>query len=219
VHKITNSIKSQFMTIYTRTDEGQLAAYSPSSVLPRKLRSLLKVIDGKTPVSVYNDSLKAFGDVEGVLTSLEMAGLIRPIAQSQQYTPAAVVPETASPAATMVWGNTDTRQPSAPMSRTFRSTGSAGQNSQVGFAPSNTAAYVSGPARAQALGRAVDLMSNFVLTYAPEQSFMVLKELEELTDLEQLAVTLGGYEMLMAHLGPVAQEHLLLVKQILRENL
>jgi hypothetical protein len=115
------------MTIYTRTEEGQLAAYSPSSVLPRKLRSLLKVIDGKTPVSVYNDSLKAFGDVEGVLTSLEMAGLIRPIAQSQQYTPAAVVPETASPAATMVWGNTDTRQPSAPMSQTFRSTGSAGQ--------------------------------------------------------------------------------------------
>jgi hypothetical protein len=78
---------------------------------------------------------------------------------------------------------------------------------------------MSGPARAQALGSAVDLMSNFVLTYAPEQSFMVLKELEELTDLEQLAVTLGGYEMLMAHLGPVAQEHLLLVKQILRENL
>ena len=206
------------MIIYTRTEEGQLAAYSPSSVLPRKLRSLLKVIDGKTPVSVYNDSLRAFGDVEGVLTSLQMAGLIRTVAQMFPSTAAVVSSDTAPVGSTMVWGNTDSRLPSPAMSRNFGNSGVTGQNTQAGFSPSNTIASVSGPARSQALGRAVDLMSNFVLTYAPEQSFMVLKELEELTDLEQLAVTLGGYEMLMGHLGPVAQEHLLLIKQILREN-
>jgi hypothetical protein len=207
------------MTIYTRTEEGQLAAYSPGSVLPRKLRSLLKVIDGKTPVSVYNDSLKAFGDVEGVLMSLQMAGLIRIVAQTSPYTAAVVSSDTAPAFSTMVWRNTDTYQPSSPMSQTVGSSGTRGQTTQAGFTPTNTMAYDSGPARSQALRRAVDLMSNFVLTYAPEQSFMVLKELEELTDLEQLAVTLGGYEMLMGHLGPVAQEHLLLVKQILREHL
>jgi hypothetical protein len=207
------------MTIYTRTEEGQLAAYSPGSVLPRKLRSLLKVIDGKTPVSVYNDSLKAFGDVEGVLTSLQMAGLIRTVTQVFPSTAAVVSSDTAPDYSTMVWGNTDTRQPPPPVSQTFGSSGVRGQTTQAGFTPSNTMAYESGHARSQALGRAVDLMSNFVLTYAPEQSFMVLKELEELTDLDQLAVALGGYEMLMGHLGPVAQEHLLLIKQILRESL
>jgi hypothetical protein len=212
--------RTQTMIIYTRTEEGQLAAYSPGSVLPRKLRSLLKVIDGKTPVGVYNESLKAFGDVEGVLTSLQMAGLIRPVAQTLSSLGAVVSSDTAPAASTMVWGNTDTRQPSVPASRTFDNSGLKGQSTQVGFSPSNTSIAMQGNlARSQALGRAVDLMSNFVLTYAPEQSFLVLKELEELTDLEQLAVTLGGYEMLMAHLGTVAQEHLLLIKQILRENL
>jgi hypothetical protein len=208
------------MTIYTRTEEGQLAAYSPSSVLPRKLRSLLKVIDGKTPVSVYNDSLKAFGDVEGVLTSLQMAGLIRAVTQMPSYVPDMVSPVTAPVAANVGWGNSESYQAPGPASQIFGHSGLKGANTQVGFSPSNTTiAMESNPARSQALGRAVDLMSNFVLTYAPEQSFMVLKELEELTDLEQLAVTLGGYEMLMAHLGPIAQEHILLVKQILRDSL
>jgi hypothetical protein len=207
------------MIIYTRTEEGQLAAYSPNSVLPRKLRSLLKVIDGKTPVSVYNDSLKAFGDVQGVLTSLQMAGLIRAIAPSSPYTASVAGPDAAPAASAMVWGNTNAPETHAQGSGTFGSTETKGQNSPVGFAASSTMVFGGSQARSQALGRAVDLMSNFVLTYAPEQSFAVLKELEELTELDQLAVTLGGYEMLMAHLGPVAQEHLLLVRQILRENL
>ena len=69
------------MTVYMRTEEGQLAAYSADSVLPRKLRSLLKVIDGKTSLDVYGHTLHAFGDVKGVLRSLDLAGLIRPMSQ------------------------------------------------------------------------------------------------------------------------------------------
>lgn len=63
-------------TIYVRTPEGQAAAYDQSSAMPRKLRSLLKVVDGKTTQLVYANSLKSFSDVAGLLKSLHKAGMI-----------------------------------------------------------------------------------------------------------------------------------------------
>ena len=68
-------------------------------------------------------------------------------------------------------------------------------------------------------GRAEDSMANFVLTHLPEQSFAILKELEALTSLEQLAATLGGCEQVVSQLGPASQDHLKQIKQILREHL
>jgi hypothetical protein len=211
------------MTVYIRTEEGQMAAYSPDSALPRKLKSLLKVIDGKTPVDVYLNSLRAFGDVEGVLRSLDMAGLIRPMSQLPTSKSFKAEPDAPAHAAT-IWSGA-------------KSSGGMQQGSTIGFQqsmpnePSTQAAYMHTRSAAgaydpaaqfasdQALARAVDSMSNFVLTHAPEHSFMVLKELEQLSNLEQLAVTLGGYEQLIVHVGAPAQEHLLLLKQLLREHL
>jgi hypothetical protein len=74
-------------------------------------------------------------------------------------------------------------------------------------------------ARSQALANAIDSMSNFVLTNAPEHSFLILKELDQITQLEQLAVTLGGYEQLISHLGAVAQEHLGQIKSLLHQHM
>lgn len=65
------------MTLYARTPEGQVAAYSAESALPRKLKSLLKLVDGKTDLEVLAQNLQAFGDVRGVLQSLYAAGLLR----------------------------------------------------------------------------------------------------------------------------------------------
>lgn len=218
------------MTVYMRTDEGQLAAYSPDSVLPRKLRSLLKVIDGKTSLDVYTQSLHAFGDVKGVLHSLDMAGLIRPM--SQLPLGAARLP--AEPASTGNTLNTPPWAPSQP-SRSRPPSNSLFQPSRSADAPSTQAAFMptrsagetmqlhNDPAfsfaRSQALARAIDSMSNFVLVNAPEQAFVVLKELDQITQLEQLAVTLGGYEQLISHLGAPAQEHLGLIKNLLREHM
>lgn len=70
------------MTVYTRTDEGQVAAYDPQSALPRKLKSLLKLIDGKTSLAILEESLRAFGDVRGLVQSLDSAGLIEPMTDS-----------------------------------------------------------------------------------------------------------------------------------------
>ena len=64
------------MVVYSRTEKGQIAAYGGDSALPRKLKSLLRVIDGKTEIDIYVRNLHAFGDVKEILTSLEMAGLL-----------------------------------------------------------------------------------------------------------------------------------------------
>lgn len=64
------------MTLYGRTPEGQVAAYSPESALPRKLKSLLKLVDGKTELGMLVQCLQTFGDVRGVLQSLHAAGLL-----------------------------------------------------------------------------------------------------------------------------------------------
>jgi hypothetical protein len=233
------------MTVYMRTEEGQLAAYSADSVLPRKLRSLLKVIDGKTSLDVYSQTLHAFGDVKGVLRSLDLAGLIMPMSQ---LPPGAARTASASSGASInsvnsgnsgnsggqsrPWSNSqqqDTLQISRPMgnSQFMPSQSAYGPNTTVAFMNTRSAqesqmAY-SDPAasfaRSQALARAIDSMSNFVLTNAPEHSFMILKELDQITQLEQLAVTLGGYEQLISHLGAVAQDHLGQIKGLLRQHM
>jgi hypothetical protein len=216
------------MTVYVRTDEGQLAAYSANSALPRKLRSLLKVIDGNTPLEVYINSLRAFGDVQGVLKSLDMAGLIRPMSQLPPGA-ARAAPETGSSGANTVWNNTAAHSVSPTRSGVkgiFKNTVKGSPDTQASYMQTRSAESMmalNDPSvsfeRAQALARAVDSMSNFVLANAPEHSFMVLKELEQLTNLEQLAVTLGGYEQLVRHLGAPAQEHLNLIKALLRDHL
>jgi hypothetical protein len=64
------------MKVYKRTSEGQWAAFDEQSPLPRKLKILLKAVNGKAPEDVYIKSLSAFGDVHALLQSLEHAGLI-----------------------------------------------------------------------------------------------------------------------------------------------
>ena len=220
------------MTVYVRTEEGQLAAYSPDSALPRKLRSLLKVIDGKTSVEVYTSSLRAFGDVHGVLRSLDMAGLIRPISNSfSGYISVPAPAPVPAPAAefdnadqpSSLWSSAKTMISNKLSSQNFKSSQPSMPNKPsvpgYGHSAMATRDMLTGATDPEALTRAVDMMSDFVLINAPSQAMMVLKELEQLRTLEQLAVTLGGYEQVISHLGEPARAHILLVKQILRENM
>jgi hypothetical protein len=184
------------VTLYARTPEGQVAAYSPDSALPRKLKSLLKLVDGKTELEVMVQSLQAFGDVRGVLQSLHAAGLLKVL-------PAVGVKNAG--AVTHVSSHDLAQGPD---------TIAVSRHSTMLVAPDSA-----NPMRKQALARAVDLMASFVLTHIPTDSFSVLKELEALESLEQLGATLGGYEQVIAHTGPAREEHLFQVKKILREYL
>lgn len=187
------------MTLYARTPEGQVAAYSADSALPRKLKSLLKLVDGKTSLELLVDNLLAFGDVRGVLQSLHAAGLLKVMSVDGKAGAPAPRHTSTSPAQEPFSGP-DTLQVS--------------RHSTMMVAPN-----AANPARKQALARAVDLMASFVLTHIPADSFGVLKEMKSLESLEQLGATLGGYEQVIVHVGPAAQDHLSQIRQILREYL
>lgn len=198
---------------YARTTEGQAAAYDATSALPRKLKSLLKVIDGKTSHDVFASSLKAFGDVQGLLTSLKKAGLIE--LRHEGVEAVASVPQaSAQPQVSLA----------TALAGKFGFSANRRGNTTDGFALTQTAltqpqtileTRVDTTQRQQHLQLLVQDMSSFVLAYVPEQAFNVLSELEQINSMEQLAVLMGGYELMLQQAGEPAQIHLLHVRQVL----
>ena len=195
------------MALYIRTDDGQIAAYNPESALPRKLKSLFKLIDGKTLLAILEESLRAFGDVRGLEQSLDVADLIRTVQDDLKAVRTRVDRSSGDPVARM--------EHSA--AATWAGTRSAYENSQLSTRFTTSAASLA--QRSEALRQAETIMADFVLTHLPDQSFSILKELEALTSLEQLAATLGGYEQVVSQDGSTSRDYLLRVKQIIRDNL
>jgi hypothetical protein len=208
---------------YVRTDEGQAAAYDATSAMPRKLKSLLKVIDGKTSREVFANSLKAFGDVQGLLTSLQKAGLIELRQEAAETTSAPPAPSAAAPSAAPAAPSLASTIASKIGLRTSRPNAEAD-----GFALTQ-GVHTQSPTifeprshdndrqqeRQQDLQLLVQDMSSFVLAYVPEQAFSVLSELEQITTMEQMAVLLGGYELMVRHAGEPAKIHLMHIRQAL----
>jgi hypothetical protein len=77
------------MPIYVRTEKGQSIAYDAQSDLPLPMRSLLKLIDGKTEDQTYVVSLSAFGNVSVMFARLLQLGYIQEVLVSS--------PESAEP--------------------------------------------------------------------------------------------------------------------------
>ena len=222
-------------TIYVRTAKGQQIAYDAQSEIPRKLRSLLKVIDGKTAASVYAAKLGAFGDVRGMLRSLSLAGMIE--AQSESARKVRV--HTDNDSDNGFSASRNTRVPTGTYAgdewaATRGGSGSIGGGMSISpsrqfvastsvYAPTvalNHAPDLQTDLRhAKTLRTTVDVMASFILTHLPGQSFGILKELEQLTSLEMLAVMLSGYEQMVIPVGEPALHHVRAIKQILRENL
>ena len=211
------------MAVFVRTEKGQEAAYSPQSALPRKLKSILKVIDGRTQVSTFEKNLSSFGDVRAILQSLDMAGLIT---QIESVAPAgqtgtdhraerAFTPPT-SPAVPASADWAPTRSPYAEYSDSIKM--DAWQASELATQVMS-ASPASRHLHNSALHDILYSMANFVKTYLPDQSVQILKEIEEITSLELLAVTLGGYEQMVASAGEPSVQHLKSIKKSLRENL
>lgn len=209
------------MTVYARTERGQQAAYDTQSELPRKLKSILRVIDGKTTDDIYLEKLHAFGDVRGMLHSLNMAGLIQPVPPGANHVRSNSGISDAARMVLMQPQSTDgwsaTRSAYAQSSFQPTRDGSHFDPDTVALPQSSNLQFELKSARA--LQSATDLMGSFVLTHIPEQSFQILKELEEVTSLEMLAVLLSGYEQMISQLGEPTVRHLAHVKQIVRDNL
>ena len=206
------------MSIYFRTEKGHIAAYGEQSPLPRKLKSLLRVIDGKTALDVYVNNLRAFGDVEKILLSLEMAGLL-------QHSSDAVLSDFSSV----------TDLPAPSNWRKLLSFRPAGEKSIPVDDPYDTATRTetfSGFYETVMQGgqqvipfdqdavvkQAVEEMADFVLNYAPEHAFMILKELEEISSSGQLAIAMGGYAQMIKHCGDKGTKHLEKLRQLLHST-
>ena len=206
------------MSVYSRTEIGQDAANGEQSALPRKLKSLLGMIDGKTASHVYVRNLHAFGDVEKILSSLEIAGLLH---HSTKSAFSASLP-TKKLATRSKW-------------RKLLSFRLAEENSKINDDPDTALAEpeafsefsetqvlnfneMSQINQDAAVKQATGEMAEFVLSYAPEHAVIVLKELEEISSSEQLAIAMSGYAQLIAHCGDPGSKHLVKIKQLVRNS-
>lgn len=65
------------MPVYIRTAAGTAAALNPLVKLPRNLRQLLVAIDGETPASAHAARMAGQGNIQVLLDTLQLSGLIR----------------------------------------------------------------------------------------------------------------------------------------------
>lgn len=226
------------MAIYERTPTGNLAAYNDSSTLPRKMRLLLKVVDGKTDSSVYAGTLESFGNVPQLLQSLQEAGMIQLVASGRESAAADV--EASSEKApsrkpslmqrllrerTDFPGSTVPTEISTLVMTDFdaqASTQILDVDTQQHDADTQLLTQTMADSRHHderkaALAQCVEAMTSFVQTHVPQQASLVLPQLKQLDSLDQLAVMLGGYEQLVAVAGPAATVHISYLKATISE--
>jgi hypothetical protein len=63
--------------VYIRTPAGSLAISNPDAHMPQRMRSLLVMIDGRTPVSRICELLPGLAHMPGIFSALESMGFIR----------------------------------------------------------------------------------------------------------------------------------------------
>jgi hypothetical protein len=204
------------LTIYQRTPDGQWAAYSPESPLPRRLKIFLKAIDGKMTEEVYAKNLVAFGDVREVLKSLQESGLIEDIlvararaaGQTDGLSSAAISPiAPVAPATPVNTLNPGPSPVSNPVPAVFqqgpRTYQTAPTKPQAG---SDISAQPAQPERNLKL--AIEAMSGFVLVHLPGAAFHVLLEIEALQSIDQLVAMMDGYAQFVMSAGEPGTAHL-----------
>ncbi len=218
------------MPVFVRTAAGNAAALNPNSPLPRKLRTLLISIDGRTRLGTYVNSLSSFGDVEALIESLLQAGLIQPLV-TQPADGDANAEKPAGSAfsrqATASWSNTDVgntnwqgprggavtqppvddllswskfQQPPAAPAPSFRPPSASPKTA-------TTAVYQ--------LRNAISLMSDFVTHHLPMESLELVLMLEGLQSVEQVGASLQGYEAMVKHVGEPARKHMAELRTVL----
>jgi hypothetical protein len=216
------------MTIYQRTAQGQWAAYNLDSPLPRKLKILLKSIDGRVSDDVYAVNLKSFGNVQEILHSLMQSGLIEdihaPRKKSSKKTPgpeslAELHPEPELTVAALSAATPATQSASLP-ARKLEFPKPVQRTAQVIQLPEpahlQSASITPDPGMgAWALGVATQSMTQFVLTHLPEGAFQVLPEIDALKSMDQLGVLMDGYAQFVASAGPASEAHLAEIRALI----
>lgn len=221
------------MTIYRRTPAGAAAVLDPRSTLPRKMRTLLIAIDGQTHESTYASGLSSFGDVPMLLRSLLNTGLLEVVSQAQFSD--AGQPHQSLGTADGGFSGSDAEAfrnepngvsapgPWARLGNAFRSPKlqspppesleASGWAALQEALASRDRPLFSAAGSAPTVGQhhlreVISLMSDFVMTYLPEQSLALVLVLEDIKSIEQAIASLQGYEALISPVGEPARRHL-----------
>lgn len=219
------------MNLYKRTAAGNTAALDHNSALPRKLRTLLISVDGRTRQSTYVKTLSSFGDVAALLDSLMQQGYIELVAADHEaptsqtewqvtHAPTTTRPDAANPrapsphaldSAFKVAGIRNADPPSDDVSSWDRF---QPEPRPYNPAPSSSAAALAQragvpPSSAQyQLRSAISLMSDFVTTHLPNDALEIVLTLEGLNSVEQVITSLKGYQAMIVPTGSAATHHL-----------
>ncbi len=221
------------MILYKRTDAGNAVALDPRSPLPRKLRTLLIAVDGKTWRDTYVNSLSSFGDVAALLESLEQQGYIARMGTEDtgpdthpntpwQHTNTQATLQQDSPllapsAIDSAFASAGIRNSATPSDEV--SSWARFQSNPLSMPPARplSAARVgAAPSSAQyQLRGAISLMSDFVTTYLPADSLEIVLTLEGLSSVEQVIASLKGYQAMIATAGESARRHMAELRTLL----
>jgi hypothetical protein len=220
-------------TVFVRTNQGQQASRDPNAPLPRALKTLLIMIDGKTSVETYSRLLPNFGDVGALLDALLASGYIaeaEPPAHTAASRPAAaypVPPRQNAPAAPARAQPSDSRQfaptqamPTERASRLRESASLSRHNSTLGDGggefhdpyrrpiDNRLSASFSAVSEDSRVREARSLMTDFLYVNLPDIATQAVLALERLETTEQLLHNLGDYERVISRTGRRAAEHL-----------
>lgn len=203
------------MTILIRTPRGDDALRSPDTQLPRRTKSLLIALDGKTDSSLYIANLSSFGDVAAQLETLLRAGLV----QALQPVAGRAAPSHATPGQISTWFLTTAQHagdfanwsdtyvvPHEPGADPFAEPWNRDE-SLPARVPAASDEDLDSTARQQ-VRKAVLLMHNFVATHFAEQATELLPAIDKLTSVERIARSLKDYEALVTPAGKAATQHL-----------
>jgi hypothetical protein len=75
--------------IYMRTAKGTLQINHPDAHMPARMRSLLAMLDGRTPVARVCELLPGVSHMPGIFSALESQGLIERVQLRQPFRQAA----------------------------------------------------------------------------------------------------------------------------------
>lgn len=200
------------MTIYARTALGTAAVSNNNTDFPRKLRTLLIAVDGRTDSASFARNLSSFGDVLALLDSLKLAGYIE---DSARPTPLSKVPAE--------------RAKTKPFIPSSDFTGNGARyaeerrthfHSRPAYQPASGNTFnwpddEKSRIEATQLKQAVGLISDFVTEHLSAQALEIVIELERLSSVNVLIQSLSGYEHLVKSVGDPGERHLRQLRTIL----
>lgn len=200
------------MTLYARTALGTATMLTHRADLPRRMRTLLIAIDGRTDSASFVRTLSSFGDVLSLLESLRLAGYIEErMANGLPYRTNREVSKS-SP---------ETCLPKSGTSEVSSSVGHHTQQTRSSqYLPADGAPFAASDSDRSLVAQtqlkaAVNLMSDFVTQHLTSQALEIVIELERLSSVEELMQSLSSYEQLIRFASDKSRQHMLDLRTVL----